>query len=57
MFNDEECGNLKVVVESLLEQLTEKNKSDFLKVYMPPLCDKCCMSNKHWTSTKIVKLD
>ena len=40
VFIDEECGNLKVVVENLLETLTKRRSHIY--VYRSSLCDKCC---------------
>ena len=44
MFTDEECGNLKVVVDGgeVTINIDQKKKSDALQSYRCPLCDKCC---------------
>ena len=38
-----ECGNLKVVVDSveLTRNINKKKKPDVLQAYTCPLCDKC----------------
>ena len=41
VFINEECENLKVVVESF-RSINQKIKSDFLQGYRPPLCNKSC---------------
>ena len=44
MFIDEECGNLKAVVDGgqLTRNNNRKRKSEVLQVYRCPLFDKCC---------------
>ena len=44
VFNDEACGNLKVVIDhqELTRNINQKKKSDLLQAYRCPLCGKCC---------------
>ena len=43
LFIDEECGNLKVVVDGgeFTRNDNRKGKSEVLQAYRCPLCDKC----------------
>ena len=43
MFTNEECENLKVVVDvrELTRNINRMKKSDLLKVYRCPFCDNC----------------
>ena len=43
MFIDEECGNLKVVIDGgeITRNTNRKSKSEVLQAYRCPLCDKC----------------
>ena len=51
MFIDEECGNLKVVIDGgeLARDNNEMKKSEVVRAYRYPPCDKCYRrdSGKH----------
>ena len=44
VFIDEECRNLKVVIDSgkLIRNINQKKKSHVLRAFRSPLCEKCC---------------